>query len=144
MFKATLLVSFLFLSTAFATSVVAASNPKQGLPIYKLNVDLTLNGKHVASSGLLANEAETSEVQQKYANGAGSFIEVTPEEIDGELDKIHLKFVIGKLVKGARQILSTPEMIVTNGKSGSITVGEDDGPESFTLTVLVNRQPAKK
>lgn len=133
MFKATLLVSFLFLSTAFAAK-----------PIYKLNVDLTLNGKHVASQGLLANEAEKSEVQQKYSNGTGSFIEVTPEEIDGEQDKIHLKFVVGKLVKGARQILSTPEMIVTEGKSGSITVGEDDGPESFTLTVLVNRQTVKK
>lgn len=134
MFKTTLLVSFLFLSTAFAATK----------PIYKLNVDLTLNGKHVASQGLLANEAEKSEVQQKYSNGTGSFIEVTPEEIDGEQDKIHLKFVIGKLVKGARQILSTPEMIVTEGKAGSITVGEDDGPESFTLTVLVNRQAVKK
>ncbi len=139
MFKSTLLVSFLFLSTA-----IAATNPKQGLPIYKLNVDLTLNGKHVASQGLLANEGEKSEVQQKYSNGTGSFMEVTPEEIDGELDKIHLKLVIGRLVKGVREILSTPEMIVTNGKSGSITVGEDDGPESFTLTVLVNRQVVKK
>lgn len=139
MFKSTLLVSFFFLSTA-----IAATNPKQGAPIYKLNVDLTLNGKHVASQGLLANEGEKSEVQQKYSNGTGSFMEVTPEEIDGELDKIHLKLVIGRLVKGVREILSTPEMIVTNGKSGSITVGEDDGPESFTLTVLVNRQAVKK
>jgi len=133
MFKSTLLVSFLFLSTAMAAK-----------PIYKLNVDLTLNGKHVASQGILASEGEKSEVQQKYANGAGSFIEVTPEEIDGELDKIHLKLVIGRLVKGVRQILSTPEMIVDAGKPGSITVGEDDGPESFTLTVLVNRQTVKK
>ncbi|MES2802099.1 MAG: hypothetical protein V4654_06375 [Bdellovibrionota bacterium] len=136
MFKSTLLVSFFFLSAAFAATMAK--------PIYKLNVDLTLNGKHVASQGLIANESEKSEVQQKYANGAGSFIEVTPEEIDGELDKIHLKFVIGILVKGARQILSTPEIIVTEGKAGSITVGEDDGPESFTLTVLANRQPVKK
>lgn len=133
MFKTTLVVSFLFISTAFAAK-----------PNYKLNVDLTLNGKHVASQGLLANEGEKSEVQQKYANGAGSFIEVTPEEIDGELDKIHLKFVIGRLVKGVRQILSTPEMIVTEGKPGNITVGEDDGPESFTLTVLANRRVTKK
>lgn len=133
MFKATLLVSMLFFSSAFAAK-----------PVYKLNIDLTLNGKHVASQGLLANESEKSEIQQKYANGAGSFIEVTPEEIDGELNKIHLKFVVGILVKGVRQILSTPEMIVTEGKAGTITVGEDDGPESFTLTVLANRQVTKK
>lgn len=133
MFKATLLVSFLFLSSAFAAN-----------PIYKLNIDLTLNGKHVASQGLVVNHGEKSEIQQKSANGSGSFIEVTPEEIDGELKKVHLKFVIGVIAKGTRQILSTPEMIVSEGKAGSITVGDDDGPESFTLTVLANRQPAKK
>ena len=138
MFKATLLVSFLFLSSAFAAPAAAVN------PIYKLNIDLTLNGKHVASQGLIVNHGEKSEIQQKSANGTGSFIEVTPEEIDGELKKVHLKFVVGVIAKGTRQILSMPEMIVSEGKAGSITVGDDDGPESFTLTVLANRQPAKK
>ncbi len=138
MFKATLLVSFLFLSSVFAASAVAAN------PIYKLNISLTLNGKHVASQGLIVNHGEKSEIQQKSANGTGSFIEVTPEEIDGELKKVHLKFTVGVIAKGVRQILSTPEMIVSEGKEGSIEVGDVDGPESFTLTVLANRQPAKK
>ncbi|WP_409478309.1 hypothetical protein [Pseudobdellovibrio sp. HCB154] len=133
MFKATLLVSFLFLSSAFAAN-----------PVYKLNINLTLNGKHVASQGLIVNHGEKSEIQQKSANGTGSFIEVTPEEIDGELKKVHLKFTVGVIAKGVRQILSTPEMIVSEGKAGTIEVGEDDGPENFTLTVLANRQPAKK
>lgn len=133
MFKATLLVSFLFLSSAFAAN-----------PVYKLNINLTLNGKHVASQGLIVNHGEKSEIQQKSASGTGSFIEVTPEEIDGELKKVHLKFTVGVIAKGVRQILSTPEMIVSEGKAGTIEVGEDDGPESFTLTVLANRQPAKK
>ena len=134
MFKATLLVSFLFLSSAFAAS-----------PTYKLNIDLTLNGKHVASQGLVVNHGEKSEIQQKSGTGNGSFIEVTPEEIDGEAGKVHIKFTVGLINKGVRQILSTPEIIVSEGKVGSFTVGEDDGPDSFTLTVLANRQqPAKK
>ena len=131
MFKATLLVSSLFLSTAFAAPAK---------PTYKLNVDLTLNGKHVASQGMLATHGEKSEIQQKYANGAGSFMDVTAEEIDGELNRVHMKFVIGVFEKGQRRILSTPEMIATEGKPATITVGDDDGPESFTLTVLANRQ----
>lgn len=138
MFKSTFLITFLFLSFAFA------ANLKLEKPVYKLNIDLTLNGKHVASQGLLAHESEKSEIQQKHSSGAGSFIEVTPEEIDGELRKIHLKFVVGVLVKGVRQTLSTPEMIVAEGKKGTIIVGEDDGPDSFTLTVLANRLPVKK
>lgn len=141
MFKATLLVTFLFLSTAFAATASAATTVH---PTYKLNIDLTLNGKHVASQGLVVNHGEKSEVQQKSANGNGSFIEVTPEEVDGESNKVHIKFTVGLINKGVRQILSMPEIIVSEGKTGSITVGEDDGPDSFTLTVLANRQPVKK
>lgn len=141
MFKATFLLSFLFLSSAFAATAFAAPS---GHPTYKLNIDLTLNGRHVASQGLIVNHGEKSEIQQKSAAGNGSFIEVTPEEVDGEAGKVHIKFTVGIISKGVRQILSTPEIIVSEGKTGSITVGEDDGPDSFTLTVLAKRQPTKK
>ena len=134
MFKASLLVSFLFLSTAFAVSK----------PVYKLNVDLTLNGKPVASQGFLAIDGKKSEIQQKNSDGSGTFIEVTAEEIDGELNRVHMKFTVGTLVKGQRRILSAPEMIVTEGKSASIAVGDEEDSEHLTLTVLANRQVTTK
>ncbi|AZZ37934.1 hypothetical protein CIK05_14360 [Bdellovibrio sp. qaytius] len=141
MFKATLLVSVLFLSSAYATVAATAATSRS---TYKLNMDLTLNGKHLASQGLLANEGEKSEVQQKYANGTGSYIVVTPETIEGENKHVHMKFVVGVLVKGQRHILSTPEMIATEGQPSTITVGDDDGPESYTLTVTASRQVSIK
>lgn len=134
MFKASLLVSFLFLSTAFAVSK----------PVYKLNVDLTLNGKPVASQGFLAMDGKKFEIQQKNSDGSGTFIEVTAEEIDGELNRVHMKFIVGTLVKGQRRILSTPEMIATEGKLASISVGDEEDPEYLTLTVLANRQATTK
>lgn len=133
MFKATLLISFLFLSSAFAAN-----------PIYKLNINLTLNGKPAASRSLLAHDGEKSEIVQKVPNGSGTFIEVTPEEIDGELKTIHLKFVVGTLVKGVKQILSTPEMIVEEGKEGSIEIGDKNDPAYLSMTVLANRHSDKK
>lgn len=134
MFKATLLGSLLFLSTAFAVST----------PVYKLNVDLTLNGKPVASQGFLATEGKKSEIQQKNSDGSGTFIEVTAEDIDGEIKSIHMKFVVGTLVKGQRRILSTPEIIAVEGKLATITIGSDEDPEHLTLTVLANRQATTK
>lgn len=135
MFKATVLVLLLFLSS----SAFAETNP-----ILKMNVDLTLNGKHVASQGLIVKGDEKSTIQQKDKSGNSTFIEVTPSEIDGELKTIHLTFVIGKSVKGVRQILSTPEMIIEEGKVGEITIGDDRGPEGLTLTVLAKRQASVK
>ncbi len=134
MFKATLIGSFLFLSSAFAAST----------PVYKLNVDLTLNGKPVASQGFLAMEGKKSEIQQKNSDGSGTFIEVTAEDIDGEIKSIHMKFVVGTLVKGQRQILSTPEIIATEGKPATIEIGDVDSPENLKLTVLANRQVTTK
>lgn len=133
MFKSTLLVSFLFLSSAFAAN-----------PSYKLNINLTLNGKPATSRSIVAHDGQRSEIVQKAANGSATFIEVTPEEVDGELKTIHLKFVIGTLVKGTKQILSMPEMIVEEGKEGSIEIGDSNDPLSLALTVLANRQADKK
>ena len=133
MFKATLFVSFLFLSSAFA-----------GQPIYKIDLNLNLNGKLLSSPSMHVVSGEKAQIETKSESGNGSFIEVTPEEIDGELKKVHLKFVVGVIAKGKRRVLSTPEMIVSEGKEGTITVGDDDGPEHLTLTVLANRQVSKK
>jgi hypothetical protein len=134
MFKTTFFSVFFFISTALAAT-----------PVYLLSLDLTLNGKKVASQGLTATSGKKSEITQKSSEGAQSFIEVTPEQIKEEAGKIHLKFVVGIIEKnGERRILSAPEMIVTEGKQASITVGEDDGPESLTLSVMAQRSASRR
>ena len=52
--------------------------------------------------------------------------------------------MIGKSVRGVRQILSTPEMIVEEGKLSEITIGDDNSPEGLSLTVIANRQATTK
>lgn len=129
MFKATLLVSFLFLSPAFAATK----------SIYKLNINLKMNGRTTDQSVVLPADEQVTLDQGKY-----SFITVTPSEISDEPGRVHLKLSVGTIVKGQRQIVSTPEMIIAEGKRGSIAVGEDDGLEAYTLTVLANRQVTEK
>lgn len=133
MFRSAFLIFFFSVS-----SVLAAAKP-----VYKLALDLTLNGKHMTSQGVMATNLQKSEIQQKSENGTESFIEVTPQALVDEPGKVHLKFSIGLIVKGERRILSMPEMIVSEGKQATITIGEDDGPESLTLSVLAHRQLQK-
>lgn len=140
MFKALLTVSFLFLSSAMCAT--ASATPAHS--VYKIDMNLVLNGKHVSSPKMYVISGEKAEIQNVTESGHGHFIEVTPSEMAEEPGKVHLKFTVGLIVKRARQILSNPEMIVSEGQTGTIAVGEGDDPENFTLTVLVNRQVSKK
>ncbi len=106
---------------------------------YDLTIDLTMNGKHVASPRVIVKDSEVATVSTTW-NSQGRFLEVVATEFKGTgAPGILIKFTLGSVDKtGARTVLSRPQILTTEGPVSKIEVG-NTGAEQVSLTVQAKR-----
>lgn len=105
---------------------------------YELDMKLSLDGKHVSSPRLIVKEGEAGLIVQK-TDTEESFIEVVATE--GAIQNntgILMKFVVGVIAPdGTRTVLSKPRILAMENQQ--ITVGNENGQESISLSVIAKR-----
>ncbi len=105
---------------------------------YDLTMDLSLEGKHIASPRVTLKEGKTATVTQMTETGE-KFIEVTVAEGTLQNHKgILMKFTIGTIGKnGERTILAKPQVLAKEGEPAKITQADDkSGVEHLSLSVV--------
>ncbi|MGZ3787505.1 MAG: hypothetical protein ACXVLQ_03230 [Bacteriovorax sp.] len=106
---------------------------------YDLKMDLSLNGKHVSSPRVIAQEGETATIIQK-SDGKETFIDVVTTKADMK-NSVMMKFTVGTIGKnGERTILSRPQVIARENETAKISQGETGGQELLSLSVIAKRQ----
>ena len=140
-------LSFIAAQTSFAAVKKSHLKPAAVIPTalekaYDLQMELTIDGKHVSSPRVLVKPGETASVTQQSETD-NSFIEVVATE--GTLQNhsgILMKFVVGTIDKdGKRTIVSHPEILAKENEPATITVGQKNGsPEELSLSVVAERK----
>jgi type II secretory pathway component GspD/PulD (secretin) len=109
---------------------------------YELNLDLSLNGKHVSSPRVLVKAGQTATVTEKMDTDE-TFIEVMAVEGQIENNKgILMDFTIGRIgTDGKRTVLSKPHILAMENEQAQVTVAENDhSPETLSLSVVAKRR----
>ncbi|MBX2994712.1 MAG: hypothetical protein KF681_07815 [Bdellovibrionaceae bacterium] len=117
-------------------SISLASSPRMAAPVYKLKIDLSLEGRPASSFGLVVTAGERARISENV-DGQETFIEVLADRTaDGGVD---LQFLVGQMSKkGERLDLGRPRIVARENIPASITVG-DDGGEQMSLAVLAQK-----
>lgn len=123
--------------------VVLASSPAFAAKNqYDLKMDLSMNGKVVASPRLLVVEGEKATVSQK-SDDAENSIEVTASEGDLQGRKgILMDFVVSVVTKdGKRTVVSRPKILTLEGEKATLSTHQNDAsPEEVSLSVVATRR----
>jgi type II secretory pathway component GspD/PulD (secretin) len=108
---------------------------------YDLNMELSLDGKKTASPRMIVEAGKSGTITQE-ANNKKSFIEVVANE--GQMQNnegILMKFVIGTIDNnGKKTITSRPEIFARENEKAQITIHEQDGKETLSLSVTAQRK----
>lgn len=108
---------------------------------YDLKMELSMNGKKVSSPRIIVREGETGSITQETSNEK-TFIEVVAKE--GEIQNhkgIMMNFVVGYIGQdGKRTIVSKTQILTKENETAQITVGNDDGKETMSLSVVAQRK----
>ena len=125
---------FILATLLLSTSVFASKKA------YELNLDLSIDGKTVASPKLVVFAGSMGSVIQDTASG-NSFFEVVVNEGEVQGNKgILMKFKVGHILEdGSRKIISRPTILSENGKEASITIGEDGTAQKVIIKVTASR-----
>lgn len=127
----TLLGSLISAEGAAASAAVPA-------PVYKLKIDLSIEGRAHTTFGLIVTAGERARISENI-HGQETFLEVVADKAaDGGVD---LQFVIGQISKkGERLDLGQPRLLARENVPANITVN-DAGSEQFSLSVLAQKDP---
>lgn len=130
--------SFLLIVLFSSLSVFAI--PKS----FDLNMELSIDGKPIKSSGILVNEGKKALLTQEI-NKEKTFVEVIAHEYivkNGE-PLIKMSFVVGKMAEdGSRKIIGKPQAVTAENERIQLSVSRDAGKEQIDLTVTAKRTPA--
>ncbi|MBS1972467.1 MAG: hypothetical protein JSU04_19330 [Bdellovibrionales bacterium] len=111
---------------------------------YKINSDLSINGKYVATVKIITNAGEEAMVTQKGDDGRETFIAVTPSEGQGQIKgrkAILMKFIVGVIENGERKVLGQPQIMTAENSKAEVAVGRPgDVKDSFSLSVVAERE----
>lgn len=107
---------------------------------YDLKMDLSINGKHIASPRVFVKAGEMKTITQKTGNEE-SFIEVVATEGSIQDHKgILVNFAVGFISKnGERTIKAKPQLLAKENESTQITITENNG-EVISLSVVAKRK----
>ncbi len=107
---------------------------------YDLKINLSLNGKHVASPRVIVKAGEKATITQRV-DSQESFIEVVATESEAKnAPGIMMKFIVGYIQKnGDRTIISQPQILTNENFPSTMTVGKI-GEEQLSLTVQAERK----
>ena len=121
------------------TFLLACSSAFASITNYDLQMDLSLNGKHVSSPRVIAKEGEIATIVQK-TDDKETFIEVITTKADMK-NAVMMKFTVGTIGKnGERTILARPQVIARENETAKISQGETGGQELLSLSVTAKRQ----
>ena len=121
-----LLTAFLFLFTA--TGFTA---DKEAIT---LDMSLSIDGKLISKPRVVSISGKTASITSASDDEDGVFIEVTPTLQNK--NEVFMKFIVAKLEKGKKTILSKPQMISILGKQAEITQELTNGShKSMSLVV---------
>lgn len=107
--KMMIIATFLLINSTFAA-----------IKTYDLKMNVSLDGKSISNSKILAEEDKTTTITSADAN---NFIEVIPTKYQ---DKVLMKFTVGKIENGERKIICTPEIIVKENDPVTMTMQDND------------------
>ncbi len=111
---------------------------------YRINSDLSINGKHVTTAKLITNAGQEAMITQKSEDGLETFIAVTPSEGQGQIKgrkAILMKFVVGVIENGERKVLGQPQIMTAENSKAEVSVGRPgDEKDSFSLSVVAERE----
>jgi hypothetical protein len=117
---------------AMAMMLMAAACCLASETAYELSLDVSIDGKHIASPSVVVRNGVKSTIDLD-----GRFIDVLARE-DREDKRIVMSFWIGELDKGVRKILATPSAVTLAGRRVVLKVMLDDpgsGMQQITLAV---------
>ena len=122
-------------------SALSVNAKTRNLNGYGLEMELSLNGKVISAPQINTKVGATSFVTQK-TDTEESFIEVTA--IDGSIlgnEGIMMTFVVGTIDKdGNRTITSKPGLFAKENTHSEVTVEQEQGKETLSLSVLAKRK----
>ena len=111
---------FLLAGVLVAPLIAGSVPPKTG--DMTLSYKLDLNGQTIKGYRMKLKVGKQTRLQAKSApKNQNLFIEVIPSKVDSST--MRLAFIIGKIVKGKRKILSEPSIIVQSGMPAAMSVG---------------------
>jgi hypothetical protein len=118
---------------AMATMLMATTCCFASETAYELSLDLTIDGKHVASPHVVVKDGVKLTI-----NLEDKFIDVLTRA-SPEYKGIDMTFWIGELKGGVRKIVVTPHVVAPAGQQAELRVSLDDqtsGMKRLTLIVL--------
>lgn len=118
------------LSLLIGSSVFASNR-------YDLKMELSLNGKKASSPRIIVREGEIGSLTQGSST-ENTLIEVVAKEIEIQNHKrIMMNFVVGYIGQdGKKTILSKPQILTKENETAQITVSDDNGKETMSLSVV--------
>ena len=108
---------------------------------YDLKLDLSLDGKHVASPRVLVKDGDVATVNQKSANQE-TFVEVVATDafVDNKRG-ILMKFAVGTIGKnGERTMVYRPEVFARENETTQVSLGDKPGAEGLSLSVVAKHK----
>ncbi len=107
-----------------------------------LKMDLEIDGLKESSPNLVVKTDQKKVIENFNAEGDGYFVEITATENTpvAEKDAIEFNFVVGEVFMGERFIISEPKITTNYGQEAEITVGNDDGEEEFSLSIVATEK----
>lgn len=133
--------NLLFLLGTMIFSALSVNAKTPDFNGYGLEMELSMNGKVISAPQINTKVGETSLITQK-TDSEENFIEVTA--IDGSIlgnEGIMMTFVVGTIDKhGNRTITSKPGLFAKENTHSEVTVEQDGGKETLSLSVLAKRK----
>lgn len=105
---------------------------------FNLKMDLEIDGLKESSPHLVIETEKKKLVESFNSDGDGYFVELIAKEISDSVVKMN--FVVGEVFMGERFIISAPSIATNYGEEAQITVGDDDGEEEFSLSVVATEK----
>ena len=121
----------------FGTSAMAAT------AAYDLKLELSIDGKTVATSRIVTKRGETATITQQDQNGNGYTIEVLADE--GVIEKskgILMKFKVSRVVvNGTTTLLAAPQILTAKeNEKATVSVGNEKEKGLLGLSVIAQRK----
>ncbi|HAZ11346.1 MAG: hypothetical protein A2X86_20290 [Bdellovibrionales bacterium GWA2_49_15] len=120
---------FLSVLVFFGLNCFAATND-----IVTLDMALKIDGRLVSKPNVKVLFGKTATVEQTTPSGDGTFIEVLPTK--NAKNQVIMKFKVGKIVAGKREVLSRPQVTTLLDQRAEITQESiETSSKSISLSV---------
>ncbi len=117
-----------YLLSAFV--LISTCNGFAATKTVKLDMKLTLNGRHVSSPVVIVPMGEKAKIEQGKTEINGDnpiYIEVIATEDKPEAGEgIQMKFVVGQIINGEQKILMQPKVVALEGGEAEVSMTTSD------------------